>query len=266
MLSKGIVAVMADFLIRIAALCVASYFVGGIHFASIIARLKGVNIRKLGSGNPGTMNMLRNFGLGTAILTLVLDALKGAVPSLVGYLLLANNTVLGGVSAAAPAFMGYYIGGASKIGVFVGGLSVIIGHIFPAVHGFKGGKGVASSVGVLLVANPIVGLIAFAMAFTYLYFFKYGSVASFVFLYTSIITEVVLAVVFKDSYITLILILALCGLITWAHRANIIRLFKGQESDINIRRQLRKKKEGKLLGAKPKTGQPSDNGGENGSN
>lgn len=241
---------MTDFIIRVSALVVASYFVGGIHFASIIARLKGVNIRDLGSGNPGTMNMLRNFGVGTAVLTLILDALKGAVPALVGYFLLANNTVFGGVSQSAPAFMGYYIGGGSKLGVFVGGVSVIIGHIFPAVHRFKGGKGVASSVGVLLIANPIVAVVAFFMAFFYLFFFKYGSVASFVFLYVTVVTEIALALVFGDSYLTVILIAALCALVTWAHRGNIVRLIKGKESDINIRRQLQKKREGKLPGQK----------------
>src|SRR5690606_19485162 len=100
---------------------------------------------------------------------------------------------------------------------------------------------------IFLVADPIVALISFTAAFFYLFFFKYGSVASFIFLFGTAITEIILAILFKDSILDIILILGILLLILWAHRSNIVRLFKGTESDINIRRQLKKKKDGKLL-------------------
>jgi glycerol-3-phosphate acyltransferase PlsY len=233
--------------LKIALLVVISYFIGGIHFATLISRLKGVDIKNLGSGNPGTMNMLRNFGVGTAAVTLILDALKGALPALAGYFLLQNDEILKGAISAGPQWLGYYISGGTKAGVYIGGLSVILGHMFPVLKKFKGGKGVASSVGVFLVANPIITVVSFIIAFLYLYIGKYGSVASFIFLTCASAAEIVLAVIYKDNLVVIILIVSMLALIVWAHRANIVRLFKGTESDINIRRQIQKKKEGKLL-------------------
>lgn len=238
---------LTQLIITITLLAIASYFFGGIHFASIIARIKGIDITKQGSGNPGTMNMLRTFGVKTAIITLILDALKGAIPAIVGYFLLYNNEILDGVSTNAPAWLGYYMTGGSKIGFFIGGLSVIIGHIFPLISRFKGGKGVASSVGIFMAANPILAVIAFLMAFFYLFFFKYGSVASFIFIFFMTVLEITLSIIFGDSIAVTVLILAICLLIVWAHRTNIKRLFLGTEGDLNIRRQLKKKQEGKLL-------------------
>jgi glycerol-3-phosphate acyltransferase PlsY len=233
--------------LKIALLSIFSYFLGGVHFAAIISKLKGVDIKTLGSGNPGTMNMLRNFGVKIAVLTLILDALKGALPALIGYFLLYDDEILGQVLQNAPFWLGYYLPNGSKIGFYIGGISVILGHMYPVLKRFKGGKGVASSVGIFLVANPIMTVIAFIAGFIYLYFGKYGSVASFIFLSITGITEIVLAIIFKDNLAVIILIASILALIIWAHRSNISRLFKGTESDINIRRQLQKKKEGKLL-------------------
>ncbi|HHW90198.1 MAG TPA: glycerol-3-phosphate 1-O-acyltransferase PlsY [Clostridiales bacterium] len=233
--------------LKIALLFILAYFLGGVHFATIISKIKGVDIKTLGSGNPGTMNMLRNFGVKIAALTLILDALKGALPALLGYFLLHDNELLGGVMRNAPFWLGYYFPNGSKTGFYIGGISVIIGHMYPILKRFKGGKGVASSVGIFLVANPIITIIAFVIAFIYLYIGKYGSVASFIFLSITGISEIVLAIVFKDNLAVIILVASILALIIWAHRSNILRLFKGTESDINIRRQLQKKREGKLL-------------------
>jgi glycerol-3-phosphate acyltransferase PlsY len=233
--------------LKIALLFILAYFLGGVHFATIISKIKGVDIKTLGSGNPGTMNMLRNFGVKIAALTLILDALKGALPALLGYFLLHDNELLGGVMRNAPFWLGYYFPNGSKTGFYIGGISVIIGHMYPILKRFKGGKGVASSVGIFLVANPIITIIAFVVAFIYLYIGKYGSVASFIFLSITGISEIVLAIVFKDNLAVIILVASILALIIWAHRSNILRLFKGTESDINIRRQLQKKREGKLL-------------------
>src|SRR5690606_29595493 len=100
--------------LKIALLFILAYFLGGVHFATIISKIKGVDIKTLGSGNPGTMNMLRNFGVKIAALTLILDALKGALPALLGYFLLHDNELLGGVMRNAPFWLGYYFPNGSK--------------------------------------------------------------------------------------------------------------------------------------------------------
>lgn len=233
--------------LKILGLAIGAYLFGGFHFASILAKLRGVDITTQGSGNPGTMNMLRTFGVRAAVCTLILDGLKGAIPALIGYFLLKDNAIIGQVAEDAPVWMGYYVQGGSKLGMFIGGFCVIVGHIFPVYSRFRGGKGAASCLGVFFVANPIMGLIGFLAAFIYLYFSKYGSVASFIYISITSITEIVLASVYKDNFASIIMILVIVALILFAHRSNIKRLIQGTESDINIRRQIQKKKEGKLL-------------------
>ena len=133
-------------------LVVGSYLIGNISFARIIGRFKKVDITKQGSGNPGTMNMIRNQGVVLGILTLMLDMIKGAVPATVGYFL------FGGASDVPQ----------SMIGVYAAGLSVVVGHIYPVFYKFKGGKGVACVLGVFAVANPLAFIIVFAIDVIYL--------------------------------------------------------------------------------------------------
>ncbi|MBR1985240.1 MAG: glycerol-3-phosphate acyltransferase, partial [Clostridia bacterium] len=145
-------------------LIVGSYLIGNIFFARIISRIKRYDISKSGSGNPGTMNMLRNLGLVVGLLTLVLDMLKGVIPALVGFYL------FGGPSAGANAY----------IGLFTGGLSVLVGNIFPVFYKFKGGKGAAVVYGMFFAAQPILGLIIFVFGICYLLVFDYASLLSFI--------------------------------------------------------------------------------------
>lgn len=140
-------------------LVIVSYFIGNISFARLISKNKNEDITKKGSGNPGTMNMLRNYGIKTGAITLILDVLKGVLPSLAG-LLLFRHTGLN-----------------ESVGLLVAGLSVIVGHMWPVLYKFKGGKGVACALGVFMVANPLWLLISFVIGFVYLWFFDYGSVA-----------------------------------------------------------------------------------------
>ena len=139
-------------------LIVGSYLIGNIFFARIISRAKKYDISKSGSGNPGTMNMLRNLGLVVGLLTLVLDMLKGIIPALVGFYL------FGGHTAGANAY----------IGMFTGGLSSLVGNIFPVFYKFKGGKGAAIVYGICFAAQPILGLIIFVAGIIYLLIFDYA--------------------------------------------------------------------------------------------
>ena len=208
-----------------------SYFVGNISFARMISKSRADDITKKGSGNPGTMNMLRTYGVKSGALTLILDVLKGVVPSLAGLLLFK------------------YTGLNESIGLFVAGLCVIVGHMLPVIYKFKGGKGVACALGVFMVANPLYLLIAFVIGFVYLWFFDYGSVASlFIVAFMSIIqgwqfnTDYLNGNLSLNELLTInLLIFAIFFLIWFAHRSNIIRLLMGKENKANLQKSFKKK-------------------------
>ena len=147
-------------------IALGSYFIGNINFAVIISRSKNKDIRNMGSGNPGTLNMSRQFGLKFGVLTLILDILKGAVPTLVATLVYREMTF--GDSHLAVSEMAQYLAG----------FFAVLGHIFPAIYKFKGGKGIATTIGVFLVTEPIVTLIFAIIAIIYILVKEIGSIGS----------------------------------------------------------------------------------------
>ena len=200
---------------------VVSYFLGNISFARILSKRKNLDITKQGSGNPGTMNMLRTFGAGLGALTLVLDASKGVLAALLGFLL----------------FGGDYSSTVSVTGLYIGGLFVVLGHNFPVVYKFKGGKGVACILGVFLVASPVWVAICLVFAFIYLYIFDYAAVASFILL--TILTFIE-AQKFSHCLPISVLLFLLYFMTIYAHRKNIKRLLLGNENKVNLKKSLRK--------------------------
>ena len=205
-----------------------SYFVGNISWARFFSKKQNSDITKSGSGNPGTMNMLRTYGVKLAFATLILDVLKGVVPSLAGFLLFK------------------FTGLNQDIGLYVAGLSAVVGHMWPVVYKFKGGKGVATTLGVFMVANPLWLLVAFGAGFLYVWFFDYGSVASlFIVAFMSIIQGYNNGVNYAGDQTTLltvnILIFAIFVLVWFAHRANIVRLLIGKENKANLQKSFKKK-------------------------
>lgn len=201
---------------------VVSYFLGNINFARILSKFKKTDITKQGSGNPGTMNMLRTFGIGLGVLTLVLDAGKGVLSALLGFLL----------------FGGDYSSATAMTGLYIGGLSVVIGHNFPVIYKFKGGKGVACIIGMFLVASPIWVAGSFVFAFIiYLFIFDYAAVASFIFI--TILTFVE-AQKFTGEFWISFLLYCLYFMTVYAHRSNIHRLLLGKENKVNFRKALKK--------------------------
>ncbi len=200
-------------------LIVVSYFLGNINFSILISKLNHSDVRSKGSGNPGSMNMLRSFGIKLGVLTLVLDALKGALPALLGWWLLGSD------ENAMFAFT------ADKTGLFIGGISVVVGHIFPLLYKFKGGKGVASTIGVCLVVDPILTLIAFVLGVIYILTVKIGAVTSFIIICIPLIYNSVLY--FTAGYIACgIMAIALMLMVIIAHYQNIGRIFRGEEKQI----------------------------------
>ncbi len=198
------------------------YLLGNFSSAMFLSHLKKDDITKHGSGNPGTMNMLRTFGFKFGLLTLLMDALKGAIPSLAGYF------IFGGANG----------GDLSYIGLFVGGFSAILGHIFPVFYKFKGGKGVACIFGMFAVAEPLWTLLVFVICFLYLLIFKYGVLASFIF-----ITVLTIIEGFKFSgNITICMLLFGIFFLTWfMHRQNFFRLLIGKENKATLFKRRKNK-------------------------
>lgn len=198
-----------------------SYFVGNISFSRLLAMTKKKDITKLGSGNAGSTNVLRNFGLGMGVLNLLLDILKGFL----------------------PAFLSYIIFNHSLIYLYIAGISVMVGHIYPVIYLFKGGKGIASMLGVFLAADPIWTLIVIACALVCWLIFKYGSVASFLCVTALTVVEGIKAksIVGSEGKIICVLLFIIFCLTWYAHRANIERLLCGKESKVSLIKSTKKK-------------------------
>ncbi|MGR3344423.1 MAG: glycerol-3-phosphate 1-O-acyltransferase PlsY [Paracoccaceae bacterium] len=183
---------------------VVAYFLGSIPFGMVMARIFGLgDLRQIGSGNIGTTNVLRTGNKLAAFLTLVLDAGKGAVAVL-----------------AARAYGGEDVAG-------LAGLFAMLGHLFPIFLRFKGGKGVATFLGVLLALSFPVGLAACATWLASALAFRYSSVSALV--------AAVLAPVYTYFWFHkhgAILVLLLSALISYRHISNIRRLVSGTEPKI----------------------------------
>jgi glycerol-3-phosphate acyltransferase PlsY len=193
----------------------ASYLMGSLSFAVIVSRLMGLNDpRSYGSKNPGATNVLRSGSKKAAILTLLLDALKGWLPVA---MVLAYGTEYGlGPQVAALA-----------------GLAAFLGHLYPVFFGFAGGKGVATAVGVVIGVN---GLLALATVLTFaivVFFSRYVSLASMV---AAVFAPVFYlfgdGVAWQASAPEVLSLAVMALLLIWRHRENINRLLSGTESQL----------------------------------
>ncbi len=223
-------------------LAIGSYFMGNINFAIIISKLKKKDIRTMGSGNPGTLNMSRNFGLKIGLLTLLLDMLKGAIPTFIGFILYKNCFFEGtaiSVSLVSRVMCGFF---------------AVAGHIFPVFMKFKGGKGIATTIGVFFVCNPLVGLISGVLAIAFILITEIGAMGSFIattpgafFACYSIYKTFIDSGDYSSKHIivTLVASLLVIGIIflTWyAHRQNIKRMLMGEEHPTNWLQMLKEMK------------------------
>lgn len=213
--------------LKIIAVIVVAYLCGNFNGAIFISKCKHRDIRKLGSGNPGTMNMFRNFGKFWGVMTLLLDAAKGVVACLFGWFLLG----------------GEYRLGSDRIGLYIAAISVIVGHVYPVFFKFKGGKGIAASIGVLLVIDPIVTLIAFVVGAVFLIFAKMGAVTSFIIITAPIAYDAYQLSAEGGHLAELLLLFSLFALTVFAHRSNIRKLFTGKESPVVLFKKKRPKSE-----------------------
>ena len=192
-------------------ICVAAYLIGSINFATLIARINSKDIKKMGSGNPGTMNVLRTIGKGWGVLVFILDALKGLSFALIGRFLI-NGTD------------NYEM-------AIILGACVILGHIFPIFDKFRGGKGVASTIGVFIAISPIVGSITLVVLIVLLFGIKYGFIGSMLTITAFAINAIILC---QNSVLAIVIICLWWALVVFAHRSNIMRLIKGEENTLTL--------------------------------
>jgi glycerol-3-phosphate acyltransferase PlsY len=198
---------------------IAAYLIGSLSFAVIVSRVMGLkDPRTFGSKNPGATNVLRSGSKPAAIVTLLLDALKGLLPVL------------------AVKLWGKPYGMGEGTMALVG-LAAFLGHLWPVFFKFKGGKGVATFIGVVFGISWILGLGTAATWLIIAFFFRYSSLASLV------------AAVFAPVYYLLgnrvawyaeasvaIALAAMAGLLAYRHRENITRLLKGTESRLGAKK------------------------------
>ena len=206
-----------------AAAVVIAYFLGSINFAVIFANafLKK-DVRELGSGNAGTTNVMRTAGFLPGALTFICDALKGFAACFIGKMLF--------IHAYPDTIPWIYV-------AYMCGVACMLGHIFPIFFGFKGGKGVATSVGIFAVCCPIaivIGLTVFALM---VLLTKIVSLSSLI----ATVTVISLSIVFynSDANIALpaVLSISMGAIVFLKHKDNIKRLIKGEEKKITVRRK-----------------------------
>jgi glycerol-3-phosphate acyltransferase PlsY len=183
-----------------------AYLAGSVPFGLLIARLKGnVDLRRVGSGNIGATNVLRAVGKGAAALTLVGDIGKGAAAVVLARGLGASSWVLAAVALAA-----------------------VLGHLFPIFLGFRGGKGVATTLGVVLAAMPAVGGLLILVWLLVAVVWRYSSLAAL----AAAVALPALAWLLDGRPVMVLFGVLSAALIFWRHRENIKRLRHGTEGKI----------------------------------
>ena len=199
-----------------------AYLIGSISFSIIISKkMAGFDVREKGSGNAGATNMLRSVGKKAAALTLLGDALKGVVAILFAIL-------VGAIAKNADR----------ALLVQIAGILVVVGHTFPVFFGFKGGKGVATSLGVLLMTNWKIGLICLVFALVLMALTRMvsmGSVgAAILFPVLVLFIDTNFIVSEGSGYFIYSIILAV--LVAFNHRSNIKRILNGTENKLSFKK------------------------------
>ena len=222
-------------LLLMAAIC---YLIGCFNFAVIIAKTKHKDVHKIGSGNPGTMNMTREFGLKVGLINFLCDACKGGIPAVVSYFIF-RGYVFAGTDVVISDFTRYFCG------VFV-----IIGHIWPVTMRFHGGKGIASSLGLFWFClscesawNILIGLGGLLIVLGYIILTEWGSMGSLLgvsgfSVWQGLIFFFRYEAELANGWVIGAFVLLLCiNFLTWfAHRKNLVRLFAGEEHRTSVKK------------------------------
>ena len=211
-------------------IAIIAYLIGSINFSVILSKkMAGFDVRQKWSGNSWTTNMLRSAGKKAAAITLTCDILKGVVSIgiaiLVGYLFNAQN---------------------KSILVQIAAIAVLIGHTFPIFFGFKGGKGVATSLGVLIMTNWQIGLICLAIAIIIMAITKMVSLGSCMAAIAFPLLTYFAANIFENAYIVkegssyFVYSIILAVIVLFNHRSNIKRIITGKENKLSFKKERTK--------------------------
>lgn len=193
-----------------------AYLIGSINFAIIFSKkFAGFDVREKGSKNAGTTNVLRTVGKGAAALTLICDILKGVVAVLIA--MLAANIWKDTDTVVLK---------------YLAGLFAIIGHTFPVYYGFKGGKGVATSLGVLLIVNPQTGIICLSFALIIMIATRWVSLGSIL----AATLFPILTIFMTDNFGGKVISILIGVLVIFNHRTNIKRLKDGTENKLSFKK------------------------------
>ena len=202
-------------------IAIVAYLVGSINLSIVLSKLMGKgDIREHGSGNAGTTNTLRTLGKLPAVVVLIFDVLKAVIAIFLGKWLISIGQV---VNSAIPY---------KDLAIAISSIAVILGHNFPIYYGFKGGKGIATSLGVLLTVEWQLGLVCLIFALILMILTRMVSLGSITaaILYPVLVLVQGTAFTNKWIYIAFSLIIALMAIIR--HRSNIKRIYNGTENKL----------------------------------
>lgn len=206
-------------------IAIIAYLIGSVNFSIIISKkMAGFDVREKGSGNAGTTNMLRSVGKKAAAITLLCDILKGVVS-------IGAAIIIGNIAKDIN----------KELLLQIAGVAVILGHTFPIFFGFKGGKGVATSLGVILMSNWQIGLICLVFALVLMALTRMVSLGSC----GAAILFPVLTLFINDNYTVLtdgkngnvyfIYSIILAIIVLYNHRSNIKRILSGTENKLSFK-------------------------------
>ena len=206
-------------------IAVIAYLIGSINFSVILSKkMAGFDVREKGSGNAGTTNMLRSVGKKAAVITLFCDILKGVVSIVIAI-------IVGNIAKNLDR----------ELLLQIAGIAVVLGHTFPIFFGFKGGKGVATSLGVLLMSNWQIGLICLVFALVLMALTRMVSLGScaaavlfpvltlFINQHYTVLTDG------KSGRVYFIYSVILAIIVLYNHRSNIKRILSGTENKLSFK-------------------------------
>ncbi|MFW5697305.1 MAG: glycerol-3-phosphate 1-O-acyltransferase PlsY [Fimbriimonadaceae bacterium] len=208
-------------MIALVALFIAAYLVGSVPVGYLYAKRKGIDITKVGSGNIGATNIGRHFGKGPAIAVFLMDLLKGVVPVVVARFLLVGTDFN----------QDYWL--------LLIGIAAVLGHTFSPWLGFKGGKGIATGLGMCFAAAPLLALIAFSVFGVFIALTRIVSLSSLVGTFTVAPMAWLLSATTELTYSTpmIVLLAVITAYVFYKHRDNIVRLARREEKPFKFARK-----------------------------
>lgn len=201
-------------------IAVIAYLIGSVNFSVLISKkMAGFDVREKGSGNGGTTNVLRTVGKKAAVLTLIADVLKGVFAIFIAWI------------------VGKFVESNSATLVQLAAIGVVVGHTFPIFFGFKGGKGIATSLGILLLLNWEIGLICLIFAISLMAITRMVSLGSI----SAAVLFPILTIFIKEHYLVngnyFIFGIIMAAFIIFNHRSNVKRILNGTENKLSFKKK-----------------------------